>query len=53
MAAAEFGETAKIQLLLARGAKLNVEDNKGRTALDYAKDPTTCMGQSGFRSSGC
>ena len=37
MKAAEFGDTVKIQLLLARGAKLNVKDNKGRTALDYAK----------------
>jgi ankyrin repeat protein len=38
MAASERGHVEKVRFLLSHGAKADVRDKKGRTALDYAAD---------------
>jgi len=38
MAASERGHVQKVEFLLSHGAKADVKDKKGRTALDYAAD---------------
>jgi ankyrin repeat protein len=44
MLEAESGHVAMVKFLLARGAKVDAKDNKGRTALDYAADYTDRKG---------
>jgi ankyrin repeat protein len=38
MMAAGYGQTDTVKLLLARGANARATDNRGATALDYARD---------------
>ncbi len=38
MWAAGFGRTAAVQVLLAAGARPELKDNRGKTALDMARE---------------
>ena len=38
MWAAGYGRTDTVKLLLAAGAKANLKDNRGKTALDIARE---------------
>ncbi len=40
MWAARWGDAARVQALVKAGAKTNVRDDKGMTALDYARNRT-------------
>ncbi|MEM7314843.1 MAG: ankyrin repeat domain-containing protein, partial [Planctomycetota bacterium] len=37
MAAASIGRGEHVEMLLAKGAKLQAKDSRGRTALDFAR----------------